>query len=915
MRCKICRVNLPFCYFTALASGLLMQLLYSSFAYGQAKTPAVDQLLTATENYYKAYPAEKLYIKTDRPYYAVNDTIWFKAWLFDAATFTPSKLSGKVYIELINDSSILIKRFAIPMKMGLGNGQIALGNQLNQGNYTLRAYTNWMQNFGSNAFFSQYIYVGKPVANSTWLINEQHNITKGNSLNLDVTLSNLNNFPVSYKDVELRLSDGSNTLFKSNYTTGDDGKLHSQMELPISGKQLYLSLTDKVTKNKITMPFYLGGVTQNIDLQFMPEGGSLIAGLTSKVGFKAIGQDGLGVDVQGTVTDSKGKQAGVFKSARHGIGSFVLYPIPGELYIANFSINGIKHTAMLPAPLPEGIVLKVDNISRADSVLVRITASPGMVNNKLYSLIAQSAGGVYLAANFNMQKGYNNMAFAKSNFTTGIVNFTVLDGAQPIAQRKIFIDHHDRLKIILKPSNSAFQPSDSVSLNINVTDATGKPVKGSFALAITDDELIKQDDYRENIISRLLLTSELKSHIEDAAWYFAAADNFSAPALDNLMLTQGWTGFDNRWYEQHVAKPRFWAEPDNSVTGRITGLFKKPSRVSIFAPVKNNVVLIDTITDKNGYFKLRDLPLLDSIVYHIKATSLTGKEVGAQFALDNFTPAKLEIAQDFAIMPWYAQSANSAMPHYYSNSPPESADFDSKDVKGKLLKQVNIKGSKPVDAKLYIPMLRKSLDEKVMVDAGNMNLRDLLAKKFNSLWLSRYYTGSPFEQAKDQIATSYVIGNRALVDVIVDNESMRETYWSQFTQKLQIFLYNVPASEIKNIKIYDGFYPIIRIETRGGTGLNTFPTTGMIVYRPVPYNLPLQFYNPKYKVKSSAQQNLRPTLYWEPNLVTNENGLANIPFFAPVKAGSYTVSIEGADMLGNFGLQTMKIKVEGKTAN
>src|SRR4051812_36956430 len=86
-------------------------LFFACSTFGQGNKASTGDLLSSVQEHYKAYPAEKLYIKTDRPYYAVSDTIWFKAWLFDAATFTPSKLSGKVYIELINDSSIVIKRF------------------------------------------------------------------------------------------------------------------------------------------------------------------------------------------------------------------------------------------------------------------------------------------------------------------------------------------------------------------------------------------------------------------------------------------------------------------------------------------------------------------------------------------------------------------------------------------------------------------------------------------------------------------------------------------------------------------------------------------------------------------------------------------------------------------------------------
>ncbi|WP_454801951.1 hypothetical protein [Mucilaginibacter phyllosphaerae] len=893
MRCKKYRFKIH------LTVVLLMGLWCITDTYGQTNNSAIGQVLTNTQNYYKAYPAEKLYIKTDRPYYTVADTIWFKAWLFNAATYTPSAKSGKLYVELINDSSTVVTRFAIPLKGGLGYGQVVPGKQLNDGYYSLRAYTNWMQNFSNDTFFSKTIYIGKPLASGNWLINEQHDISAGNTLNLDVTLTNVNNLAVAYKDVELKLAEGNNTLFRGNYLTGDNGKLHSKITLPANttGKQLYLNITDKETKNTFRLPFYPGGTLQAIDLQFMPESGNLVAGLPSKIGFKAIGQDGVSIAIQGIVTDSKGNQAGTFKSTHKGMGNFILLPKNGEAYTANYSVNGVTHATKLPPVLPEGIALKVDNLTNADSVLVHITASLAFTQQKRFTLLAQSTGGVYLGAAFTMPNGFSNMAFAKNAFVSGIVNFTVLSGAQPIARRKIFIDHHDRLLIDVEAARGSYHINDSIALTLNTLNAEGKPIKGSFAVSVTDNSLIKQDSLQDNIVSRLLLTSELRGNIEEPYWYFNNNDKTTAQALDNLMLTQGWTGFEETLFAEAAKPPKFFAEPDNSLTGRINGLFNKSfknAKVSIFTVnKKHGTILIDTLSDANGRFKLRDLPLVDTVTYHIKATGLKGQDIGAKFVLDDFKPAPVTKPSGFVPMPWYAQSTDAAMVKYFSNPPQQLTDINPAEVKGRLLKQVNIKGTKPIDTKTYIPMIRKVINEQTLIEAGNTNLRDLLAEKFNSLYIKN---------------GAYVINQSKVKDVIIDGQSLRETYTDQFMERLRSFLYTMPASEIKSIRIYDGFYPIITIETLGGTGLNTLPTPGLIVYHPIPYSLPMRFYNPRYKVSNGSFQSPRLTVYWESNLITDDKGQATLSFFI-AKPGNYTVTIEGADMLGSFGVKTQTIQV------
>ena len=86
----------------------------------------------------------------------------------------------------------------------------------------------------------------------------------------------------------------------------------------------------------------------------------------------------------------------------------------------------------------------------------------------------------------------------------------------------------------------------------------------------------------------------------------------------------------------------------------------------------------------------------------------------------------------------------------------------------------------------------------------------------------------------------------------------------------------------------------------------------MYLYRPVNYGDNKVFYHPKYTLanKSDKKPDFRSTIYWNPNLLTNEKGESTISFFAADKPGSYTVWIEGTDLQGNFGFKTMKLLIK-----
>lgn len=73
-----------------------------------------------------------------------------------------------------------------------------------------------------------------------------------------------------------------------------------------------------------------------------------------------------------------------------------------------------------------------------------------------------------------------------------------------------------------------------------------------------------------------------------------------------------------------------------------------------------------------------------------------------------------------------------------------------------------------------------------------------------------------------------------------------------------------------------------------------------------------QFYRPRYTANSRDKgmgTDLRLTLHWEPNVITDATGKATVSFFSADRSAGYTVIIEGADMKGQLGCGTGQIKV------
>ena len=87
----------------------------------------------------KQSPIEKAYLHFDRDNYLAGETAWFKAYLY--SDYQPDTISSVLYVELLNESSVLISRKVLPVLLGCTNGQIELPDSLITGTYFIRTYS------------------------------------------------------------------------------------------------------------------------------------------------------------------------------------------------------------------------------------------------------------------------------------------------------------------------------------------------------------------------------------------------------------------------------------------------------------------------------------------------------------------------------------------------------------------------------------------------------------------------------------------------------------------------------------------------------------------------------------------------------------------------------------------------------
>ncbi|MGY3053847.1 hypothetical protein ACVWYG_002049 [Pedobacter sp. UYEF25] len=88
----------------------------------------VDKIAASLNTWMSERPQEKVYLHTDKPYYALGDTIWFKAYVTVGSRHQLSGLSGALYVDLVNERDSIQETLKLPLTAGMSIGDFILSD-------------------------------------------------------------------------------------------------------------------------------------------------------------------------------------------------------------------------------------------------------------------------------------------------------------------------------------------------------------------------------------------------------------------------------------------------------------------------------------------------------------------------------------------------------------------------------------------------------------------------------------------------------------------------------------------------------------------------------------------------------------------------------------------------------------------
>lgn len=597
-------------------------------------------------------------------------------------------------------------------------------------------------------------------------------------------------------------------------------------------------------------------------LRFFPEGGDIVAGVMNRVAFKSNDQWGKPVLIRGIIEDEKGAKIDSIKVQHDGMGTFMLLPEKNNSYTAKWKDErGVTRTAKLPAVKPTGVSMQV-TLQEGKRQLV-VNAAPDVATT-LDSVRIIGTMNQHMVFKFSrdISSGGARAVIPISDLPSGILTITIFDKSwAPLAERITFIDNGEySFKSNFEVKHWGLNKRARNEISIAIPDSS----VANLSIAVTDADI--ETDSANTIISTLMLTSELKGQVNNPAYYFSGKPG-TATNLDLVMLTNGWRKF--KWEDVVANKfPKLSYQKDTSflsLSGRVYGLLPTQIREAngVILMVKprqgkgTNQSLLMPL-NANGTFNDPSLFIFDTVQIYYQVAG-KGSDGASIIFMENLLPA---FKYQAPANGFFNNQANDTLGSYRHFMYAQQQLKIINEAEGKILDNVVVRAKtktrlEEMDAKYSSGLFS---GDAVQFDLVN-DTRALGALNiFN--YLQGQVAGLQISGTGNQTSLAWRGGAPAL-------------FLNEMPSDVNM-VSGLPVADIAYVKVFrppfmgsfGGANGAIAIYTRRGDDYKPEPGKGLASSTVRGYTENRIFYEPNYSSfkKENEKQDIRTTLYWNPNV-------------------------------------------------
>ena len=883
------------------------------------------QLREQVEQYNALHPEEKVFLHLDRNTYSPGEDIWFRGYVLNRSTQVASDLSRTLKVLLLAPDGSTITDTEFEITEGIAKGSLSLPERSDEGRYKLIAWSSWMRNQETSTVFARDLLIKKTNQPELLVPNvlldlqlESAIIMPGEEVRINLNTQTTRKLLQDVVSIHYRLRRNTEVVLEEDRQVLNNGEALWRYRLPDSLQQglysLDITAQHQGQVQERSLPIQVGDPEYH--LQFMPEGGNLVAGLECKVAWSAINQFGQGLDIEARILDASGQVVASTATHYEGMGYFYLKPKAGQHYTMEFTgPRGKTQRFELPEVVDKDYVISYLG-QNEEYLFLKIQSSYTSRFDRYYLRGIMQNDFRYVYSDRISQ--FDIVKVPLSKFREGIAQFTLYDKLHhPRAERLVYIRRGPSLNISVSTNKQNYIYRERVAVDIEVRDEAGHPVQASLSLAAVDTLFQKGDKLFSHIGPYINLQSELRGN-----WTlpgdFNPQSEEGEEILDLMMLTYGWRRFTR------LGSPGDQVhQPQDYIAGSVYYRSGKDrpapgARVQVIPLGLYNIQ--ELIADSLGRFYI-DKSLLSSDLEGVIIRGLSAKDkenVRIELNIDERDPFTLSVLADEAAL------CDSEYGHINYTSDVvagkryvEMEDFHGYQMLSEvLIREKRLLGEDPLNYSLRYRNLQSSSRKGVDLIQGT-NFLDLL-RQVTTFSYHDPNTGAVYFRGLRDIGR---VRDTTIQTEIKENNGalfvVNGSPWGQDYRQLNF----VRADMVKEITVIKSAGTSAAFGGRAGEGVifvnlndniesNRKQERNYIVTDL--YDQPREFFAPVYDTDSLrmlALPDYRSTIHWEPVITTDEMGRAHVEFYNGDRRSVIIGQIEGLGADGRLGSATFRYEV------
>lgn len=541
----------------------------------------------------------------------------------------------------------------------------------------------------------------------------------------------------------------------------------------------------------------------------------------------------------------------------------------------------------------EGYGIAVNNFLD-NSLIVELQIDSNKVNDQELHFLIQHDGQIFVANKITANKASLLFNIPRKALGDGTNEIILLSkDMKPLAQRKIVsLPPSRQLKIELKTDKKSYAIRERVKVDMSIGNEFDSVRAGTFSVSVVHQgEVPDSLEGDKQIVSSLLLANKFDDLSEK--------NIAKKKELDSLLVE---SKTHDLWHEIVNSRERFAVEKGLNINGHVetmNGQRAPNALVNLFS--QETFFFAETIADLEGNFQFNHLFFNDSTQFIIQAETQKGDRTLVVVMNNEETPVIIQHSADFdALLDEEDKvSKDQSREQTVSITPSKTVEknilLSTVEVKGtrsqnKVKHSANLNGPGNADQVLYADQLKYcfSLESCLPVLLVGVRVGGGVA----------YSTRTSQKQMK----------------LIVDGIPRQDYNLSDINP------YDVETIEVlrsgAKLAIYGSYAGggLLIITTNKGVQRGISEDKGPeqpLPIMPRGFSKVRNFISPNYSKSETefTNRDMRATIYWDADIITNEKGEAFFEFYTSDEPGIYKITLEGVDLEGRLGYDTMEFEV------